>query len=512
MSLSSAIDEEVDGHRPYRAEALDGNMFTGEVSPEKHTSWKRSYTLGLAISDLALLTAATGLADILRFGLDSQASTTGPFSLGYTSFGVLIAGAWWAMLAIFRSRDPRIIGNGAEEYRRIVRITFWLFGGLAIASTMLKLDMSRGYLAAAFPMGLALLLFNRRLWRVGLHRSRLTGRKVSRVLIIGGVRSAAHMTRVLDKHVASGLRVTGVWEPDRDAKFNQWLDIPNRFVPVMGRARTLNDVLAISGADTILVTDTEHLGPEGLRELTWQLEGVDVDLMVSPNVMDVAGSRIHMRAVASMPLLHLEEPQYAEAGAWPKVLFDRTAAFLLLLLFTPLMIAAAIAVKLSSPGPVFYQQERVGLRGERFNMIKFRSMRAGSDQHLARLLADQGKGATPLFKVTNDPRITKVGTFLRRYSIDELPQLFNVLKGDMSLVGPRPQQRAEVEMYDQIAHRRLTVRPGMTGLWQVSGRSDLTWEEAIRLDTNYVENWSMTAELLNLWRTVRAVLGSSGAY
>jgi exopolysaccharide biosynthesis polyprenyl glycosylphosphotransferase len=280
----------------------------------------------------------------------------------------------------------------------------------------------------------------------------------------------------------------------------------------MGTARTLADALTISGAETILVTDTEHLGHEGLRELAWQLEGVEVDLMVSPNVMDVAGSRIHMRAVATMPLLHLEEPQYAEAGTWPKLLFDKTAGLLLLLLFSPIMIAAAIAVKLTSHGPVFYRQERIGIRGEKFDMIKFRSMRSGSDQHLAGLLAEQGKGDTPLFKITDDPRITSAGKFLRRYSIDELPQLFNVLKGDMSLVGPRPQLAAEVELYDSIAHRRLTVRPGMTGLWQVSGRSDLTWEESIRLDTSYVENWSMIGDVVILWKTVRAVLGSHGAY
>jgi lipopolysaccharide/colanic/teichoic acid biosynthesis glycosyltransferase len=161
---------------------------------------------------------------------------------------------------------------------------------------------------------------------------------------------------------------------------------------------------------------------------------------------------------------------------------------------------------------VFYRLERIGLRGERFHMAKFRSMRIGSDEHLAKLLAEQGSGNTPLFKVANDPRVTFAGKFLRRFSIDELPQLFNVLRGDMSLVGPRPQRAAEVELYDSSAHRRLTVRPGMTGLWQVSGRSDLTWEESIRLDTNYVENWSMIGDMVILWRTVRAVLRSDGAY
>jgi exopolysaccharide biosynthesis polyprenyl glycosylphosphotransferase len=499
-------------HFPIRANVPAPHAFTVGDVPAVPAAWKRRYRIGLAISDLILLTVATVLAVVLRFGLDSRATTDGPLSLSYTGLGVAIAVAWWAMLAIFRSRDLRIIDDGAEEYRRIVRITFWLFGGLAIVSMMLKIDMSRGYLATAFPLGLALLLLNRKVWRDRLRRSRRRGRHISKVLIIGGIRSAIHMTQIFDKHIGAGFAVSGVWVPNRVAEPNEHLDVSHRFIPVLGTARTLADALAVSCANTILVTDTEHLGPEGLRELTWQLEGVDVDLMVSPNVMDMAGSRIHMRAVGTMPLLHLEEPQYAEAGAWPKLVFDRAVAFILLMFFSPILIVTALAVRFSGPGPVFYRQERIGLRGETFHINKFRSMRIGADAHLAQLLDEQGTSDRPLFKVANDPRITRVGRFIRRYSIDELPQLFNVLKGDMSLVGPRPQRQAEVDLYDDIAHRRLAVRPGMTGLWQVSGRSDLTWEESIHLDTSYVENWSMTADLMILWRTVRVVLRSDGAY
>jgi exopolysaccharide biosynthesis polyprenyl glycosylphosphotransferase len=355
-------------------------------------------------------------------------------------------------------------------------------------------------------------LANRKIWRVWLRNSRSKGRNISHVLVIGSRRSGRHMTKLFDKHPGSGLKVTGVWVPDRDAQANDWLKIPERLVPVMGSDCTLADALELSEADTVVVTDTDHLGHDGLRELTWQLEGVDIDLMVSPNVVDVSGSRIQMRAVGSMPLLHLEEPQYAEAGSWPKLFFDKAMASLLLVLFSPLIVGAALAVKLTSSGPVFFYQERVGLAGEHFRMMKFRTMRTGSDKELSGLLDAQGTSDKPLFKIANDPRITTVGKYLRRYSIDEVPQLFNVLRGDMSLVGPRPQVPAEVELYDHAAHRRLRVRPGMTGLWQVSGRSELSWEEAIRLDMSYVENWSMTGDMLILWRTVRAVVGSDGAY
>ncbi|AWB90836.1 sugar transferase [Aeromicrobium chenweiae] len=471
-----------------------------------------SYRRGLLLTDLAILATTTAFAQLWHIGADSSVQARGPFDISYTALGVVVVTLWWATLHSFRTRDPRIIGDGAEEYRRVARATFLMFGSVAIASLMFKWDMSRGYLAIAFPLGLVGLLIGRRIWRTWLRRRRRLGHHLSNVLVVGGPRSGREMALWFSRHRASGLQVTGVWVPDAQTNHDQWLEVPGQFIPVLGNDRDLLDALRLADADTVIVSDTEHLGPHALRDLTWQLEGLDVDLMVSPNVMDFSGSRIHVRAVEGMPLIHLEEPQYAEAGEWPKSVFDRTFALFAVLAFSPLLVAAAVAVKLTSEGPILYRQRRVGLRGEAFDMLKFRSMRVGADDELATLMAAQGTSDTPLFKVKNDPRITKVGTFLRRYSIDELPQLLNVLRGDMSVVGPRPQVAAEVELYDDRALRRLTVRPGMTGLWQVSGRSDLSWEDSIRLDTYYVENWSMTSDLIILWRTVRAVFGSDGAY
>jgi exopolysaccharide biosynthesis polyprenyl glycosylphosphotransferase len=211
-------------------------------------------------------------------------------------------------------------------------------------------------------------------------------------------------------------------------------------------------------------------------------------------------------------MLHVSEPQYAAAARLSKRLFDIVGASLLLVAAAPLFVATAIAVKVSSPGRVFYRQERIGRNSERFGMIKFRSMRSDADSQLAALLKAEGKSLAELPKLTRDPRVTRVGSFIRRFSIDELPQLLNVVKGDMSLVGPRPQRDFEVAQYDRLAERRLTVRPGMTGLWQVSGRSDLAYAEAISLDVHYVENWSMVSDLMILWRTARAVVASEGAY
>lgn len=474
-------------------------------------TWEKRHAARLATTDLLVLTCAVLIALVAKFGTSSRTDHS-VIGVGYNQLGALIVGLWWLCLVAFRTRDQRLFGEDAEEYRRVVRATVSTFSLVAIASLLLKADLSRGYLAIAFPLGMVGLLISRRMWRRWLSKQRFRGRGLARVLIIGGARSSTNIAEAFDANRAAGFRVTGVWVPDREHEPGEWLDIADRFVPVLGTERTLTDALTISDANTVIVTDTEYLGHDGLRELMWQLEGAGIDLMVSPNMVDIAGQRLHMRGLADMSFLHLEEPQYASAGSWPKALFDRLGAGFLLVALCPLLLATATAVRLTSPGAVFYRQERIGRNGQPFKMIKFRSMRLGAHAELHALLAEQGTADTPLFKIANDPRITGVGAVIRRFSIDELPQLFNVLKGDMSLVGPRPQQAAEVELYDDAAHRRLHVRPGMTGLWQVSGRSDLTWDEAIRLDTSYVENWSMTGDLLILWRTVRAVFASEGAY
>jgi exopolysaccharide biosynthesis polyprenyl glycosylphosphotransferase len=470
------------------------------------------YRRGLLVTDLVVLALTTACAQVWHFGFDSDVSANGPLNFSYTALGACIVAAWWTVLHLFQTRAPKIIGAGTDEYRLVARGTFLIFGWVAIWSLMFKWDMSRGYLAIAFPLGLVGLLVGRKAWRAWLGHQRSHGNYVSNVLVIGGPRSGQEMAMWFNQNRGSGLRVTGVWVPDAHTNKNEWLEVPDQFIPVLGNDRNLFDSLNIAEADTVIVSDTEHLGHRALRDLTWQLEGLEIDLMVSPNVMDFAGSRIHVRAVAGMPLMHLEQPQYAEAGSWPKTLFDRIFALGAIAAFSPLLIGVAAAVKLSGKGPIFYRQRRIGLDGRAFEMLKFRSMRAGADGELAGLLAAQGTSKEPLFKITNDPRITRVGAFIRRFSLDELPQLFNVLRGDMSVVGPRPQVAEEVELYDEHAYRRLSVRPGMTGLWQVSGRSDLSWEDSIRLDTYYVENWSITGDAIILWRTFRAVISSKGAY
>jgi exopolysaccharide biosynthesis polyprenyl glycosylphosphotransferase len=265
------------------------------------------------------------------------------------------------------------------------------------------------------------------------------------------------------------------------------------------------------GADTVLVTRGAYSSSDDLRSIAWDLEGSDIDLVVVPSLTDVAGPRIHMRPVAGLPLLHLEGPQADEAGGLTKRAFDFFGAMCALLVLSPVFLAVAALIKLDDGGPVFYRQSRIGLNGKAFPCLKFRSMSMGAEKRKADLRAEANHDGA-LWKMQGDPRVTRVGSFLRRFSVDELPQLVNVLRGEMSLVGPRPQQAWEVETYTKAMRRRLLVRPGMTGLWQVSGRSSLPWSEAVRLDLYYVDNWSMVGDLLIIAKTVRAVLFSEGAY
>jgi exopolysaccharide biosynthesis polyprenyl glycosylphosphotransferase len=251
---------------------------------------------------------------------------------------------------------------------------------------------------------------------------------------------------------------------------------------------------------------------QALRRLSWALEERDVELIVSPGIIEVAGPRLSIRPVAGLSLLHLERPSASGGRMLGKAVFDKVLGTLLILGASPFLLGVAASVKLSSRGPVFYRQTRIGVDGTKFRMVKFRSMVVDADRQREALKDQANQGNGVLFKMHDDPRVTRVGKVLRRFSLDELPQLLNVVRGDMSLVGPRPPLPEEVAGYSDDATRRLKVRPGLTGLWQVSGRSDLTWEESLRLDLRYTDNWSLALDISILWRTFRAVLRGSGAY
>lgn len=480
-------------------------------SPREHPkAWRRDYVNGLRVTDSMVVVGAVSLAHFVRFeALDGAESS----ALANLVTSVSIAIAWLAHLAIHRTRSSRIVGTGPEEYRRVVSSTVGLFGLLAIALTLLRVDIARGYLAIALPLGLLGLLITRRAWRRRLARMRRSGECSTSVLVVGSPDAATSLGESFARDASSGFRLVGVCVPGGDVPAGaNFVSIGGEAIPVLGDETQVVDALAASGADTVAVTATEQLGHSGIRRLIWDIEPHDVDLVVAPGVADIAGSRLAMRPVGDLPLVNVEKPQYHGAARFTKTAFDVVFAAAALVAAAPIAATIAVAVKLTSPGPVFYRSERIGLDGKPFQILKFRTMVVDADAHLAALLEQNESDGGVMFKMRNDPRVTRVGRVLRRYSLDELPQFVNVLKREMSVVGPRPPLKREVDEYQSHVRRRLLVKPGVTGLWQVSGRSDLSWEESVRLDLSYVENWSMIQDLLIVAKTVRAVTRSEGAY
>ncbi len=477
-------------------------------------AWHRKYSAWLVATDLVSILLAVGVAHWLRFG-QTPGSAVLPLLQGvtYLEVSIAIAALWMAALSINNARSQRIIGSGAEEYRRVWSATAAVFGGVAIVSMLFKLEIARGYLMIALPAGIVLLLLSRWIARKVVVRVRKDfGKCITRLLVVGSPRAVRDLTAALSREPWSGYEVVGACVPGtrpRDAI----IKIPGfGTIPVLGDESTVARAVALTGSHAVAVAASEQFHGKGLRDLSWELERLDIDLLVAPGVIDVAGPRLHMRPVAGLPLIHVEKPQYHGAKKFQKRAFDIGFASTALLFAMPLLVLIAAIIKLTSKGPVFYRQQRVGIDGKSFEMIKFRTMVMGADQMVGELAELNEADSGVLFKIRNDPRVTPVGKFLRKYSLDEVPQFINVVQGQMSVVGPRPPLANEVESYDDDAKRRLLVRPGVTGLWQVSGRSDLSWEDSVRLDLFYVENWSMMADLLIALKTVRVVLNHTGAY
>lgn len=479
-------------------------------TPKNTLEWRQRYSRRLRLVDTAVVIWAVTGAFGVRFGF-SDLSNGDVRDAEYLWLSVCLVVSWWLMLEFWGSREAKVLGSGTEEYRRVAAASGWLFGFVAVFSYALRIDTARGFVGLAFPAGVAGLLAARWLVRQHLALERRRGRSSSRVLIVGGPHSVDHLVRSLLSAPAAGYLPVAAHLPGANVATYKGSAIS---VPITGTEADFDSILAAilaNGVDAVAVSAGVNMHPKDLRKLGWELAARDIGMILAPALTDVAGPRIHTQPVAGLPLIHVSTPKLTGGKKVAKRTFDVMVAGILLLLLSPLFFALAILVKLTSEGPVFYRQERIGLRGTTFWMLKFRSMRVNADAELQLLLETQGSSDRPLFKIDNDPRITALGRILRKYSLDEIPQLLNVLGGSMSLVGPRPQREGEVALYDDAAHRRLYVSPGMSGLWQVSGRSNLTWEESIRLDLYYVENWSLMGDLVILFRTFKAVFASNGA-
>ncbi|WP_308193828.1 sugar transferase [Microbacterium sp. SS28] len=456
------------------------------------------------MTDLLVLVWVVFGTQILWLGLEPVTVSGLPVGT-YWAFSAVLVVIWMWGLSLRDTRSDRVIGMGTTEYVRVADASLRVFGAIAIVAFLLRVDVARGFLLISLPLGVIVLVLERWIWRQWLVAKRSMGEYSARVLLVGSPTTVAHIASELRRTPDAGYFVVGACVPGGTNGRSRPV-VPGTAIPIVGDVEHVEAAASATGVDTVAITSTDDLPPEKVKQISWSLESGRQHLVLAPSIIDIAGPRIHTRPVSGLPLIHVETPRFSQGQRFAKRMFDLLVSTLLLVLLSPVLLIVALIVKLSSSGPVLYSHERVGLHGRPFRMLKFRSMRVGADEELAALLAVQGTDTAPLFKVKNDPRITRVGRFLRKYSLDELPQLLNVLGGSMSLVGPRPQVDAEVALYTDSARRRLMTRPGITGLWQVSGRSAMSWEDAVRLDLYYVENWTMLGDAGILAKTVKAVV------
>jgi exopolysaccharide biosynthesis polyprenyl glycosylphosphotransferase len=472
--------------------------------------WRARYARRLWISDLLVLTLVVFGTQVAWFGLgnaqvsireDSRLS-----AISYWVFSATLLVLWMWGLSLADSRSDRAIGTGTAEYVRIISVSTRLFGLIAIGAFLLRVDVARGYLLISLPLGVAALLLQRWLWRKWLIRQRARGHWSATVLLVGSEASVAQIGAALRRTPSAGYRIVGACTPGGQAGGT----VRDTDIPILGGVKEVLRVLQDVDADTVAVTSADELPPSGVKRISWALETGKRHLVLAPAIADVVGPRIQTRPVAGLPLIHVETPRYSKGQRFVKRALDLSLATVGVVVLSPLMAVIALVIASTSPGPVLFWQHRVGLDGREFRMLKFRTMVDGAEAMLPELLGMRDAGNEVLFKMLADPRVTPIGRWLRRYSLDELPQLFNVIDGSMSLVGPRPALPTEVARYDEHVHRRFLVKPGVTGIWQVSGRSALSWEESVRLDLAYVENWSLVGDVVILLKTLRAALMPGG--
>ncbi|WP_431074398.1 sugar transferase [Microbacterium phyllosphaerae] len=488
---------------PRAAKSVTHTVVTPRVSAtlERRRQWERRYRMRLRITDAGVILFAVGITAAVQL-------MTGVAGEEALRNGILLATLWYLMLSALHTRDAALFRASATEYRGVAHASGLAFGIIAMLGVVLGWQTMQLLLLVGLPLGVLTLLVTRWAWRHWLTAQRARGRFASRTLVVGNRDDVEYVIRTLHPIGASGYQVVGATLLDGNARD---VEVANAQFPVLGNVNSVSTVAAELGADTIIVASRPDGDPDFVKHLSWQLEGTAAELVLSSRLTDVAGPRISFAPVEGLPLIQVQIPSYEGGQHVLKRALDIAVASVALIpiaLITPIL---ALLVKLDSPGPLFFSQERVGRDGRTFKIMKFRSMKTDAEQQLA-ALKEQNQGAGLLFKMKDDPRVTRVGRILRKLSLDELPQFWNVLIGDMSVVGPRPPLPTEVTAYDGTVFRRLYIKPGITGLWQVSGRSDLSWDESVRLDLRYVENWSVMNDLQIMWRTAKVMVQPSGAY
>jgi len=479
---------------------VDGNPLVYKAAMDWNGS-RRATTWVVPGLDVGAIILAIAVSLQLRGLLPAAAAQPGP-EAAWTVPAIVVV--WLLTMRQLGSYIPRHLRAGATEYKRVVTASLGTAGATGIACYLADYSFSRSFFIGLFTIGTASLVLTRFARRQLMHALHRKGYLRMPVIVAGASGHVDSVASVLSREKWLGYQVVGALTSDLAQHTPSGL-------PVFGRIADIAQVVLDHEAACVLFAEGAFSSPAEFRRMAWELEKLDVQMIVVPNLADISAQRLDVRPLAGLPLVDVERPQAVAATRWIKRAWDIAGSIFFITLLSPIMGAVVLAIWLEDRGPVLFRQVRVGRAGEQFYCLKFRSMVVNAEARLAELAA-QNEGAGPLFKLTKDPRITRVGRFIRRYSLDELPQLWNVLRGDMSLVGPRPALPQEVAQYDSDARRRLDVRPGLTGLWQVSGRSNLSWEDTVRLDVYYVDNWSLVQDLMILAKTAKAVVGSAGAY
>lgn len=479
------------------------------------------YRLGVLAGDVLVILGASLLAGwIAGWPLVVPSRTEVLQGTSMRLVGTVVALVWLAMIFGFSGYSRRRLGAGTQEYSSVLMATTATAGTTAFFAYLTWTNVPRDYFLPLIGLGLVGL----GVWRYSARRivraMRVRNAYVVPTVVLGGRVEVERVLRIFERETWAGYAVQGVVltddpvpdDLDAASGITSLDDMEEvRGCPVVGRSTDLRDTLTRLETQTLVIASTGGVGGMGVRRLMWQLEDSDIEIVVAPYFNDLDSNRIDVRPLAGLPLLALRQPEFTGPQRLLKRVMGAAIAGIALVALVPVMLTLAVLIKRDSPGPVLFRQTRVGRNGRPFQCLKFRTMYVDAEERLHEVAMDSdGNGL--LFKMHVDPRVTPVGRVLRRLSLDELPQLINVLVGSMALVGPRPPLPHEVEQYSGDLHRRLLVTPGMTGLWQVSGRSDLTLQESTRLDLYYVDNWSFVLDVEIVLRTVRAVLSGRGAY
>lgn len=489
---------------PTAVAAIERGAAGGSPPPRSPSRHRRELGRWLAYGDTAVIGLSSLCAYLLR-ELLGRVSAVQPFD-NEVPVALAVIPLWLGLFYLAGAYRPEYLNAGGDAFRRF---TAGVAGGvftLGFLSFLLNLQLSRlfvAFLAVFVFVGGGVLRLLVRRYVQSRHRR---GELVQRTVVVGADRDARQLVSALQADPDSNYLVVGYLDDQAGANGT----VPIDGLPVLGRPDEVLTVCESLAVGCVIVSPA-GVSAGTLRDVTIALEGSEVDLAVAPSLFQVVTRRMTIETVGNVPILHVDQIRLRRGKAALKRTLDLVVASGLLLVCGPVIVAAMVAVRLTSPGPALFRQQRIGRDGRPFTMLKLRTMVRDADQRLDELThLNEAQGH--FFKVAADPRVTRIGAPLRRWSLDELPQLINVLRGDMSMVGPRPPLPEEVERYDPWHRRRLRVRPGITGVWQVSGRSNVPFEEAVRLDLFYIENWSLGYDLYLLGRTVGAVLSRRGAW